>query len=644
MRMRVSFRQWALISVLVAKPSCGSTSPRRARGWLKRWSGFRRLSPICNSAPRPDLPAQKNGPVSSTGPFPFCHSVWRLLVVVDLERRAKDIAKRCTGVGRAILLNRLFFFGDLAGLDRQTQTAGLALHVGHADIDLVADREALGALLGTVTAEVGAADEGFHALVFHLDAAILDRRHFDGDDRAALHATHGIGELVPAEGLDGERDTLFLDIHLGDDSLNHIAFLVALDRFLATLVPAQIAEVNHAVDFAFETDEQTEFGDVLDLALDFGAGGVGLGKDFPRVAHGLLETKADTTLGAVDFQNHDFDLLRGGDDLAGMHVLLGPGHLRDVNETFDTGLQLNEGTVVGDVRHAAGMHRIERVLGGDQIPRIFLQLLHAEADAMRVLVDLDDLNLDGLADREDFRGVIDAAPGHVGDVQKAVDTAEIHEGPVFGDVLDHTIDRLARGEVGDDLGALFGAAFFQDGAARHDDIAAAAIHLEDLQGLLETHERACVAHRAHIDLRAGQEGHGTAEIDSKATLDATEDCAFDALFVGIGLLQTVPCLFAAGHLAADHGFATGVLGGAQIDFDLVADFYLGLLAGICEFLEIDAAFHFVADVDDGLARFDRDHLAFDDRPFFGCVHFEAFFKKGFELLHRCVLSHVACCS
>src|SRR6056297_813217 len=631
MRMRVSFRQWALISVLVAKPSCGSTSPRRARGWLKRWSGFRRLSPICNSAPRADMPAQKNGPVASTGPFSFCHSVWRLLVVVDLERRAKDIAKRCTGVGRAILLNRLFLFGDFAGLDREAQTAGLAVHVRDAHIDLVADREPLGALLCPVTAEVGATDEGFHALVFHLDAAILDRRHFDGDDRAALHATHGIGELVTAERLDRERDTLFLDIHLGDDRLNHIAFLVALDRFLAALVPAQIAEVNHAVDFAFETDEQTEFGDVLDLAFDFGAGGVGLGKDFPRVAHGLLEAKADTTLGAVDFQNHDFDLLRGGDDLAGMHVLLGPGHLRDVNETFDTGLQLNEGTVVGDVRHAAGMHRIERILGGDQIPRIFLQLLHAEADAMRVLVDLDDLNLDGLADREDFRGVIDAAPGHVGDVQKAVDTAEIHEGPVFGDVLDHTIDRLALGQLGDDLGALFGAAFFQDGAARDHDVAAAAVHLEDLERLLEVHQRAGVAHRAHIDLGTGQEGHGAAEIDGEAALDAAEDGAFDALLVGIGLFEAVPCGFAAGHFTADDGLATGAFDRAQVNLDLVADLDFGRLAGIGKFLELDAAFHLVADIDDGLARLDGDHLALDDRPFDGRVHFEAFVQEGFEL-------------
>ena len=323
-----------------------------------------------------------------------------------------------------------------------------------------------------------------------------------------------------------------------------------------------------------------------------------------------------------------------------MDVLLGPRHFRDVHQTLDTGLQLDEGAVIGDVGDAAGMHRGQRILGADQIPRIFLQLLHAEADAVGVLVDLDDLYLDGLADRQDLGRVVDPAPCHVGDVQQAVDTAQIHEGAVFGDVLDHTIDILALGEVGDDLGALLGAAFFEDGAARHDDIAAAAIHLEDLERLLEPHQRAGIAHRAHIDLAAGQEGHGTAKIDGEAALDAAEDRTLDALLVGIGLFETVPSLFTAGHFAADDGLALGVLGRAQKHLDLVTDGDVRLLAGIGEFLEFDAAFHLVADIDDGLARLYGDHLALDDSALLGRVHFEAFFKEGFEVLHGCVLSHV----
>jgi hypothetical protein len=58
------------------------------------------------------------------------------------------------------------------------------------------------------------------------------------------------------------------------------------------------------------------------------------------------------------------------------------------------------------------------------------------------LVDLDDLNLQRLADRQDLGRVVDPAPGHVGDVQQAVHAAQIDEGAVFGDVLDHTVDDL----------------------------------------------------------------------------------------------------------------------------------------------------------------------------------------------------------
>ena len=118
---------------------------------------------------------------------------------------------------------------------------------------------------------------------------------------------------------------------------------------------------------------------------------------------------------------------------------------RDVDQAFDARLQLDECAVVGDVGHAARVDGVQRVLRLDRVPRIFLELLHAQADAVGFLVDLDDLDLDGLADRQDLGGVVDAAPGHVGDVQQAVDTAQVDEGAVFGDVLDHAVDRLALG-------------------------------------------------------------------------------------------------------------------------------------------------------------------------------------------------------
>src|SRR3546814_4732643 len=74
-------------------------------------------------------------------------------------------------------------------------------------------------------------------------------------------------------------------------------------------------------------------------------------------------------------------------------------------------------------------------------------------------------------------------------MEQAVDAAEVDERTIIGDVLDRAFDDLAFFEVLDQARTLFGARFLEDGTARHDDVAAAAIHLEDLEGLRQVHER-----------------------------------------------------------------------------------------------------------------------------------------------------------
>src|SRR5262249_55723520 len=160
-----------------------------------------------------------------------------------------------------------------------------------------------------------------------------------------------------------------------------------------------------------------------------------------------------------------------------------PGHFGDMHQAFNAGLQLDEGAVVGDVSDTALKAHAGRIFGRHAFPRIGLQLLHAEADAVRFRVEADDLYIDLLPDMQDFRRMIDAFPGNVGDVQKTIYTAQIDEGSVIGDVFDDALEHLAFLEAGDEFGAGFGAAFLQYGAAGDDDIAARAIHFQDLERL-----------------------------------------------------------------------------------------------------------------------------------------------------------------
>jgi hypothetical protein len=122
-----------------------------------------------------------------------------------------------------------------------------------------------------------------------------------------------------------------------------------------------------------------------------------------------------------------------------------------------------------------------------------------------------------------------------------------------------------------DFRTLLGAALFENGTARHDDVAAAAIHLEDLEGLRVVHQRGDVADRTDVDLRTRQEGHGAVEVDGEAALDLVEDDAFDALAELRTFFELDPALFAASLLARQNGFAKRVFDALDIDFDFVAD-------------------------------------------------------------------------
>jgi hypothetical protein len=352
-----------------------------------------------------------------------------------------------------------------------------------------------------------------------------------------------------------------------------------------------------------------------------------------KASHGFCRER-DAALDRIDLEHLDVDLLARRDDLAGMDVLLGPGHFRDVDEALDPRLQLHEGAVVGDVGDAAVELGVDRIFRLDALPRILEQLLHAERDAVRLVIDLDDLHLDGLTDGQHLGRMIDAPPGDVGDMQQAVDAAQIHEGAVVGDVLHDAVDHLPLFEVGDDLVTLLGAALLEHGAAGDDDVAAAAVHFQDVERLRHVHQRADVADRTNVDLRARQEGHGAVEVDGEAALNLIEDDALDLLIGLEGLFELDPALFAPRLVARDHGLAQRVLDALEIDLDFLADGGGRIAAVAGEFLEGDAAFGLQTDVDDGDVLLDGDDAPLDDGTFEGLVIAIALFEQGGKIFAR----------
>ena len=216
--------------------------------------------------------------------------------------------------------------------------------------------------------------------------------------------------------------------------------------------------------------------------------------------------------------------------------------------------------------------------------------------------------------------------------KQAVDAAEINERTVIGDVLDHAVDHLTLFEVLHQLLALLGAGLFQNRAARHHDVAAAAIHLEDLERLRVVHQRGDVADRTDVDLRARQEGDSTVEVDGKAALDLVEDDAVDLFVVLERLLELAPAFLAARLVAREHGFTERVLDAVEEHLDFVADLDIAFAAGSCELAQRHAAFGLQADVDDGHVLFNRNDLALDDGAFLQVAAGKGFVEHRGEIV------------
>ena len=223
--------------------------------------------------------------------------------------------------------------------------------------------------------------------------------------------------------------------------------------------------MHQSVDAAVEPDENTEVGDRLDAADHLITLLVGSRELFPGVGLALFDAQGNPATLLVHVENHHFNLVTELNNLGGMDVFVGPVHLRNVHQALDTLFDLGEASVVGDIRDLAEQPRSLGVTPRDVDPRIRAQLLQPQGHAVAFAIEFQNFDVDLVADVDDFRGVLDPFPGHVGDVQQAVDAAKIHKRTIVGEILDHTFYDRTFLQVGQQLVALRRILFFDHRAA-----------------------------------------------------------------------------------------------------------------------------------------------------------------------------------
>src|SRR3954469_25642977 len=325
-----------------------------------------------------------------------------------------------------------------------------------------------------------------------------------------------------------------------DDSFDLVALLHDFRRMLHALGPAHVADVDQPVNAVFDLDERAELGEVADLALDSRAHRILIVELLPWIRSQLFHAERNAALGGIHAEHHGLNLIANVDDLRRVLHALRPSHLADVDQAFDALFELDERTVVGGGDDASFNVCADGVAIDGIEPRVRRELFEAQRNALLFVVVFQNFYLDLVANVDEVARMREAPPAHVGDVQQAVETAEIDERAVVGEVLDGAVHDGAFGEVLERLGAKLGLLLVKDLFTRNDYVAALLVEFYDAYFQLGALHGVEVAHGLQVNLRTGQERARAAEIDGEAALYALDDDGFDRLLFVVRLLDVVP--------------------------------------------------------------------------------------------------------
>ena len=445
-------------------------------------------------------------------------------------------------------------------------------------------------------------------LEFDEDTKVGDLRDLADDLRTRLILLGNRGlPRIARQLLEAERDPLPLLIDRNHLAGDRIALLEQLVRVRDFAGPRHVADVQQPIDTLFEFDERTVVGEVANRAADRRTGWVLGGDLVPRIRLRLLHAERDFLLVLVDAEHNHIDLITGIDEFGRMIDALGPRHLADMNQSLNAVFQLHEGTVRHHIDHFATNLRADRVLGLDVVPRAGVLLLQAERDLFLVAIDVQDHHLEFLVDLDHLGRMADATPAHVGDVQQAVDAAQVHERTEVGDVLDDALAKLAFDQFRQQgLLHLF-ALDFDEPSARDHDVAASLVDFQDQALDRLTAVRVDVLGTSNIDLAGGQE-HVHADVDQQTALDLLENLALDDVPFLVGADDLFPLANAVGLPLGEQDQSELIFDFFEQDRDLLTrDRWF---VGVGPFVERDDPFALVANVDQNFFAFDP-----HDRPF-----------------------------
>ena len=213
-----------------------------------------------------------------------------------------------------------------------------------------------------------------------------------------------------------------------------------------------------------------------------------------------------------------------------------------MDQTLYARSNLNECTVVSDNDNLTLDVVTNLNVRVESIPWVWGKLLETKSDTLLLLIEVDDNNVDLVVESNNLVWIAYAAPREVCDVDQSVYATEVNEYTVRSDVLNSTLEYLTLLKLRDDLLALSLELCLDECLVRNNNIAELLIDLHDLELHSLAHELVVVAYGVNVDLRTGQEGLDTENVNNHTTLCAALDVTLDNLLGLEGCIDTVPAL------------------------------------------------------------------------------------------------------
>ena len=286
----------------------------------------------------------------------------------------------------------------------------------------------------------------------------------------------------------------------------------------------------------------------------------------------------------VERDDLELELLALVDDVGRMGDAL-VRELADVDEALEPVADAHERAEVDELGDRAVDDVADVEVRDRRMPRVGLEATDRQADPAALVVDVDDLGLDLLADLVAGFGVVDLVPAELALVDQAVDAAEVDEHAERRDRSHGALDGLPDLQAAEQLVPLLAALLVEGDLLGQDEPVGLAVDLEDLEAELAADERlqllgdllgrvarlVVLRPAREVDDLADRHEPADPAVDDEAALVVVDDRRLDDDALLELLLHRAPLALEAGAAEREDDVALGRLRLEDVDEDRVAD-------------------------------------------------------------------------